>query len=134
VRLCCWASGSCDHKFVFGIESWHTTRTERLKIARWSILAKEPACRVERSMARFLGSWYNFSELYECRGTSLIGASKLSRYRIFVGGTGPPAGGSRYNLSRSQNPDSYRDVTVQDLNCWQVCVSGCKFQQDLSWE
>jgi hypothetical protein len=21
----CWANGGCDHKFVFGIESWHTT-------------------------------------------------------------------------------------------------------------
>jgi len=30
----------------------------------------------------------NFIEHYACRGTSLIGASKLSRYRIFVAGTG----------------------------------------------
>jgi hypothetical protein len=36
---------------------------------------------------------------------------------------------SRYKLSRSQ-----KTVTVQDLYCGQVRVSGCKFQQDLSWE
>ena len=42
-------------------------------------------------------------------GTSLIGASKLSRYRIFVVGTGAV---SRYKLSRSQ-----KTVTVQDFNC-----------------
>jgi hypothetical protein len=60
----------------------------------------------------------NFIEHYECRGTSLIGASKLSRYRIFVIGTGAV---SRYNLSRSQ-----RTVTVQDLYCGQMRVSGCK--------
>ena len=29
-------------------------RAERLKIALWAILAKEPVCGVERSMARFL--------------------------------------------------------------------------------
>jgi hypothetical protein len=62
----------------------------------------------------------DFIKHYACRGTSFIGASKLSRYRIFVGGTGPPAGGSRYNLSRSQ-----KSVTVQDLNCGQMRVSGC---------
>ena len=50
----------------------------------------------------------NFIEHYECRGTSLIGARKLSRYRIFVGGTGAV---SRYKLSRSQ-----KFVTVQDFN------------------
>jgi hypothetical protein len=54
---------------------------------------------------------------YECRGTILIGASKLSRYRIFVGGTGAV---SRYNLSRSQ-----KTVTVQNFNWGQMHVSGC---------
>jgi len=60
----------------------------------------------------------NFSEHYECRGTSLIGAGKLSRYRILVGSTGAVSG---YKLSRSQ-----KFVTVQDLNCGQMRVSGCK--------
>jgi hypothetical protein len=60
----------------------------------------------------------SFIEHYACRGTSLIGAGKLSRYRIFVGGTGAV---SRYNLSRSQ-----KTVTVQDFNCGQMRVSGCK--------
>jgi hypothetical protein len=46
----------------------------------------------------------NFIKHYACRGTSLIGAGKLSRYRIFVGGTGAV---SRYipiaiRISRSQ--------------------------------
>jgi hypothetical protein len=36
-------------------------------------------------------------------------------------------GVSRYKVDRSQNPDSYRDVTVQDLGCEQMRVSGCKF-------
>jgi len=60
----------------------------------------------------------NFIECWRDRDTSLIGASKLSRYRIFVRGTGAV---SRYKLSRSQ-----KSVTVQDLNCGQMCVSGCK--------
>jgi hypothetical protein len=60
----------------------------------------------------------NLIEHYACRGTSLIGAGKLSRYRIFFRGTGAV---SRYKLSRSQ-----KSVTVQDLNCGQMRVSGCK--------
>jgi hypothetical protein len=48
-----------------------------------------------------------FNEHYECRGTRFIEASKLSRYRIFVGSTGAV---SRYKLSRSQ-----KFITVQDL-------------------
>jgi hypothetical protein len=59
----------------------------------------------------------NFIEHYACRGTSLIGAGKLSRYRIFIGATGAV---SRYKLSRSQ-----KSVTVQDFNCGQMRVSGC---------
>jgi hypothetical protein len=47
-------------------------RAERLKIALWAILAKEPVCGVERSMARFLASWYRFLGVYEYRGTMLI--------------------------------------------------------------
>jgi hypothetical protein len=60
----------------------------------------------------------NFIEYYACRGTSLIGAVKLSRYRMFVRGTGAV---SRYKLSRSQ-----KSVMVQDFNCGQMRVSGCK--------
>jgi hypothetical protein len=51
------------------------------------------------------------------RGTSLIGAGKLSRYRILIGGTSAV---SRYKLSRSQ-----KLVKVQDFNCVQMRVSGC---------
>ena len=69
-------------------------------------------------MAHFLPVGYKFFEHYECRGTSLIGAGKLSPYRIFVSGTYAV---SRYNLSRSQ-----KSVTVQDFDCIQMRVSGCK--------
>ena len=65
-------------------------------------------------MAHFLPSRYKFCELYACRGTSLIEAGKLSRYRIFVRDTGAV---SRYNLSRSQ-----KTVTMQDFNCGQMRV------------
>ena len=59
----------------------------------------------------------NFVACWRDRGTSLIGAGKLSRYRIFIGGTGAV---SRYKLSRSQ-----KSVTVQDFNCGQMRVSRC---------
>ena len=58
-----------------------------------------------------------FCELYECRGTSLIGAGNLSRLQSLIAGTGAV---SRYKLSRSQ-----KFVTVQDFNCGQMRVSGC---------
>src|SRR4030042_3137470 len=59
--------------------------------------------------ALFASHGTNFIEHYACRGTSLIGAASLSRYRIFIGGTGAV---SWYKLSRSQ-----KSVTVQDFNC-----------------
>jgi hypothetical protein len=59
----------------------------------------------------------NLIENYSCRGTSLIEARKLSRYRIFVWSTGAV---SRYKLSRSQ-----KSVTVHIFNWGQMRVSGC---------
>jgi hypothetical protein len=59
----------------------------------------------------------NFMEHYACRGTIMIGAGKLSRYRMLVVGTGAV---SRYNLSRSQ-----KTVTMQDFSYGQMRVSGC---------
>src|SRR4030042_6571089 len=59
----------------------------------------------------------NFIEDYACRGTSLIGTGKLSRYREFVAGTGAV---SRSKLFRSQ-----KFITVQDFNYVQMRVSGC---------
>jgi hypothetical protein len=47
---------------------------ERLKIALWAILAKEPVCGVERSMARFLPSSCKFFEFHEYRSTRFIGS------------------------------------------------------------
>jgi hypothetical protein len=59
----------------------------------------------------------SYIEHYECRGTRFIGASKLSRYRIFFESTGAV---SRYNLSRSQ-----KFIKVQNFNCVQMRVSRC---------
>jgi len=58
----------------------------------------------------------NFIEHYECRGTSLIGATNLSLVTKLEAGTGAV---SRYKLSRSQ-----KFVKVQNLKCGQMRVSG----------
>jgi hypothetical protein len=68
-------------------------------------------------MAHFLPSGYKFYEHYACRGTMLIGATRLSPVTKLVAGTGAV---SRYKLSRSQ-----KFITVQDFNCGQMRVSGC---------
>ena len=73
--------------------------------------------RNERSMAHFLPSRYKFCELYECRGTLLIGAANLSPVTKLVAGTGAV---SRYKLSRSQ-----KFVMVQEFYCVQMSVSWC---------
>jgi len=73
--------------------------------------------RCKEGMAHFLPSGYKFYRSRACRGTSLIEAGKLSRYRIFVRDT---CAVSRYKFDRSQET-----VTVQDLYCGQMSVSGC---------
>ena len=75
--------------------------------------------------ALFASHGTNFNEHYVCRDTSLIGASKLSPYRIFIRSTRAV---SRYNFSRSQ-----KSVTVQDLDCGQVRVSGFKMINEFIW-
>ena len=60
----------------------------------------------------------NFIACWRDRGTSLIGAANLSPVTKLVAGTGAV---SRYKLSRSQ-----KFITVQDFNCGQMRVSGCK--------
>jgi len=65
--------------------------------------------RCKEGMAHFLPSGYNFCELYEYRGTSLIGATNLSLVTNLMADTGAV---SRYKLSRSQ-----KFVKVQDLIC-----------------
>ena len=79
-----------------------------------------------RKLSRCKGVWrgfcksrYKFCRSRACRGTSLIGARILSRYRMFFRGT---CAVSRYKFDRSQ-----KTVTMQDLNCVQVRASGCKF-------
>ena len=73
--------------------------------------------RCKEGMAHFLPSRYKFCELYECRGTSLIGATNLSPVTKLGEGTGAV---SRYKKSRSQI-----FVKVQDSNCGQMRVSWC---------
>jgi len=73
--------------------------------------------RCKEGMAHFLPSGYKFCEVYACRGTILNGAANLSPVVKLMASTGAV---SRYNLSRSQ-----KSVTVKDLNCGQVRVSGC---------
>ena len=55
--------------------------------------------RCKEGMAHFLPSGYKFCKLYECRGTSLIGAANLSPVTKVVAGTGAV---SRYKVDRSQ--------------------------------
>ena len=99
--------GGCVTRRSIRAESWYPAS------------AGPESCHGARRVWRtFCRPGTNFIEHYACRGTSLIGAGKLSRYRIFVGGTGAV---SRYNLSRSQE-----SVKVQDFNCGQMRVSGCK--------
>jgi hypothetical protein len=74
--------------------------------------------RCKEGMAHFLPSRYKFCELYECRGTMLIGAANLSPVTKLEAGTGAV---SRYKLSRSQ-----KFVKVLEINCGQTRVSGCK--------
>ena len=63
-------------------------------------------------------------ELEPLRGTGFIGAAKLSPVTKLVAGTGAV---SRYNDSRSQ-----RFITVQELGCEQMSVSGCRAIRNLS--
>jgi len=80
------------------------------------VLGAGKLSRCKEGMAHFLPSGYKFCGLYECRGTSLIGAADLSPVTKLVAGTGAV---SRYKLSRSQ-----KLVTVQECNCVQMHVSG----------
>ena len=59
----------------------------------------------------------NFIACWRDRGISLIGATKLSPVTKLVAGNGAVSG---FKLSRSQ-----KFITVQDLNCGQMSVSGC---------
>ena len=73
-------------------------------------------------MAQFLRLCTNFYGHYVCRGTSLIGAGKLSRYCYFVNSTGAV---SRYKYDRSQ-----KAVTMQDYYCGHRSGVGLQFYKD----
>jgi len=99
-------------RFLFRIYRWHSRPLKHNGPAIWG------GCVPEYSGWRtFCRPVTNFAEHYECRGTSLIGAAKLSPVTNLVVGTGAV---SRYKLSRSQ-----KFITVQDFNCVQMRVSGC---------
>ena len=68
--------------------------------------------------ACFLQSCRDFVELEPLRGTSFNGAAKLSPVTKLLAGTGAV---SRYKQYRSQ-----KFITVQELGCEQMRVSGCK--------
>jgi hypothetical protein len=94
--------------------SGHDPNTLATKLSRCKLACRQ-AGRVWRG---FCKSRYKFYRSRACRGTSFIGTGKLSRYRMFVRGTGAV---SRYKLSRSQ-----KSVTLQDLFYGQVRVSRYK--------
>jgi hypothetical protein len=98
--------GGCVTRRKHRAASWYPAAGGATKLSR-----------CKEGMAHFLPSRYKFCELYECRGTRLIGDANLSPVRILVAGTGAV---SRYKLSRSQ-----KYVMVQDYNCGQMRVSGC---------
>jgi hypothetical protein len=63
------------------------------------VLGATKLSRCKEGMAHFLPSGYNLSELYECRGTRLIGVANLSPVTKLIAGTGAV---SRYKFDRSQ--------------------------------
>jgi hypothetical protein len=76
------------------------------------------SCHGARSVWRtFCRPGTKFFEHYACRVTSFIGATNLSPVAKLFAGTGAV---SRYKVERSQ-----KFITVQDLNCVQMSVSGC---------
>jgi len=97
-RLCWFENGGCDHIIFIGVESRHTAG-------------------MNKPWRTFCRPGTKFCEYYECRGSSMIGAANISSVTKLVAGTGAV---SRYKLYRNQ-----RFITVQDLNCVQMCVSGC---------
>jgi len=76
----------------------------------------EKLSRCKEGMAHFLPSGYKFCELEQLRGTSSIGAAKLSPVTKLLVSNGAV---SRYKLYRSQ-----RFITVQELDCEQMRESG----------
>jgi len=95
------------------------TRRQHRAESRYPAPAGPESCHGARRVWRaFCRHVTIFIEHYACRGTSLVGATNLSPVTKLVAGTSAV---SRYKLSRSQ-----RTVKVQDLNCVQVSVSGCK--------
>jgi len=95
------------------------TRRKRRAGSRYPEYSGPESCHGARSVWRtFCRHGTNFVEYWRDRVTSLIGAANLSPVTNLVAGTGAV---SRYKLSRRQ-----KFITVQELNCMQMRVSGCK--------
>ena len=87
-----------------------------VKAKHFKLGAKDHGAR--RVWRGFCSHGTNFIACWRDRATSLNGATNLSPVTKLVAGNGAV---SRYNLSRSQ-----KFIMVQDLNCVQMHVSGCK--------
>ena len=98
------------------------TRRQHRVASRYPAPAGPQNCHGARRVWR--GFWHpgtNFYEDYACRGTKLIEARKLSRYRIKFGSTGVV---SRHKFDRSQ-----KTITVHKVYCGQRRVSGYNNRQ-----
>jgi hypothetical protein len=99
-------------RYNFVSVTWRSIRA--VPSTRDGTLARKLS-RCKEGMAHFLPSRYKFCEIYECRGTRLIGAANLSPVTKLGEGTGVV---SRYKDDRSQVI-----VTVQDDYYGQLRVS-----------
>jgi hypothetical protein len=104
------------------------TRRKHRAESRYPAPAGPENCHGARRVRRgFCHLGTSFDRRYACCGTKLISETNLSRCnKCYKMGTGAV---SRYKFDRSQ-----KLVMVQNFNCGQMRVSGCKFWQDLSWE
>jgi len=98
--------GGCVTRRKHRVESWYPEYS-----------GPESCHGARRVWRTFCHPGTKFVDHYECRGTSLIGATNLSQIKNLVAGTGAV---SRYKVERSQ-----KFITVQDFNCGQMRVSGC---------
>jgi len=98
---------------------WRVTRREHRAESWYPAVAGPENCHGARRVWRtFCRHGTNFIVCWRGRGAILIGAANLSPVTRLVAGIGAA---SRYKLSRSQ-----KFITVQELNCVQMRVSGCK--------
>src|SRR4030043_1046193 len=89
------------------------TRRKHRAGSWYPAVAGPESCHGARGVWRtFCRHGTNFIEHYACRGTKLIGARKLSRYRIIVGSTGAV-------VSRRSEAES--GVAIQFVSKPEIC-------------